>query len=367
MQSVLELSNVSVSFDTPYGEVEAVRDVSWCLNPGEVLAVVGESGCGKTVMVQSVMKLLPKNARLKEGKILVEGTDITHYGERQMRKLRASAFSMVFQDPMTSLDPTVPIGKQMVEAIKKHQKISTEAARAKAMELMRMVEIDDVEQRFHLQPHFFSGGMRQRCVLAMALASEPKVIFADEPTTALDVTVQAKILKLIRSLKEKTGVSFVFISHDLGVVAGVADRVAIMYAGKIVEIGTVEEVFYDPRHPYTWGLLSALPSLAKEGEMLRSIPGAPPTMIDLPKGDAFAVRNAYAMKIDYEEMPPMFKVTDTHYAATWLLDERAPEVAVPVVLPRNTKISEPPPLQALPEEQADRELQAPQPAYSPVL
>ncbi len=332
MQPVLELQNVSVSFDTPYGEVEAVRDVSWSLNPGEVLAVVGESGCGKTVMVQSVMKLLPKNCRYKAGTITVGGVDISNYRERQMRRLRSSAFSMVSQDPMTSLNPTIPIGKQMVEAIKKHQKISTADAKAKALELMRMVEIQDAEERFSLQPHYFSGGMRQRCVLAMALASEPRIIFADEPTTALDVTVQAKILKLIRDLKDRTGISFVFISHDLGVVAGVADRVAIMYAGKIVEIGTVEEVFYDPRHPYTWGLLGALPSLAVSGEPLRSIPGAPPTMIDLPKGDAFAVRNRYAMKIDYEEMPPMFRVTDTHYAATWLMDERAPAVEIPVHL-----------------------------------
>ena len=230
---------------------------------------------------------------------------------------------------MSSLNPTIPIGKQMVEAIKKHHKISTDEAKKRAKELMRMVQIDDVEERFHLQPHFFSGGMRQRCVLAMALASEPKVIFADEPTTALDVTVQAKILKLIRELKEKTGVSFVFISHDLGVVAGVADRVAIMYAGKIVEIGTAEEIFYTPRHPYTWGLLSALPAFADKGQTLQSIPGTPPTMIDLPKGDAFAVRNKYAMKIDYEEMPPMFQISPTHYAATWLLDSRAPIVYPP--------------------------------------
>lgn len=334
MQPVLQLSNVSVSFDTPYGEVEAVRDVSWSLNSGEVLAVVGESGCGKTVMVQSIMKLLPKNSKLKQGKIVVDGVDITHYKERQMRKIRANAFSMVFQDPMTSLNPTIPIGKQMVEAIKKHNKISTDEAKNRAKELMRLVEIDDVEERFHLQPHFFSGGMRQRCVLAMALASEPKVIFADEPTTALDVTVQAKILKLIRKLKEKTGVSFVFISHDLGVVAGVADRVAIMYAGKIVEIGTAEQIFYDPRHPYTWGLFSALPSLSSKGKMLQSIPGAPPTMIDLPKGDAFAVRNKYAMKIDYEEMPPMFQISSTHYAATWLLDPRAPRIQPPDQLQR---------------------------------
>ncbi|UWP58263.1 ABC transporter ATP-binding protein [Ruminococcus gauvreauii] len=325
MQPVLQVSNLSVSFDTPRGEVEAVRDVSWQLDAGEVLAVVGESGCGKTVMVQSIMKLLPENSKIRQGKILVSGEDITGYGEKQMRRLRSSEFSMVFQDPMTSLNPTIPIGKQMVEAIRKHRKISREEAKGIAVDLMRLVKIDDAKERFYLQPHYFSGGMRQRCVLAMAMASEPRVIFADEPTTALDVTIQAEILHLIRSLKEEKGISFVFISHDLGVVAGVADRIAIMYAGKIVETGTAEEIFYDPRHPYTWGLLGALPDFAKDGK-LETIPGVPPTMIDLPRGDAFAVRNKYAMRIDYEEMPPMFKITDTHYAATWLLDRRAPKI-----------------------------------------
>ena len=203
MQPVLQLTNVSVSFETPYGEVEAVRDVSWSLNSGEVLAIVGESGCGKTVMVQSIMKLLPKNSNLKQGEIVVDGEDITHYKERKMRKLRANAFSMVFQDPMSSLNPTIPIGKQMVEAIKKHHKISTDEAKKRAKELMRMVEIDDVEERFHLQPHFFSGGMRQRCVLAMALASEPKVIFADEPTTALDMRAPGRPGKRCTSMYAK--------------------------------------------------------------------------------------------------------------------------------------------------------------------
>lgn len=325
MQPVLDISNLSVSFDTPRGEVEAVRDVSWQLNQGEVLAIVGESGCGKTVMIQSIMKLLPSNSRIKQGEIKVAGENITGYNEKEMRRLRSSAFSMVFQDPMTSLNPTIPIGKQMVEAIREHKKISAKEAKEKALELMRLVEIDNPEERFFLQPHFFSGGMRQRCVLAMAMASEPKIIFADEPTTALDVTIQAKILRLIRNLSEQKNISFVFISHDLGVVAGVADRIAIMYAGKIVEIGTAEEIFCEPCHPYTRGLLHALPAYAKNGR-LESIPGAPPTMIDLPRGDAFAVRNKDAMRIDYEQMPPMFKITDTHYAATWLLDSRAKNV-----------------------------------------
>ena len=319
MQPVLQLTNVSVSFETPYGEVEAVRDVSWSLNPGEVLAIVGESGCGKTVMVQSIMKLLPKNSKLKQGEIVVDGQDITHYKERKMRKLRANAFSMVFQDPMSSLNPTIPIGKQMVEAIKKHHKISTDEAKKRAKKLMRMVEIDDVEERFHLQPHFFSGGMRQRCVLAMALASEPKVIFADEPTTALDVTVQAKILKLIRELKEKTGVSFVFISHDLGVVAGVADRVAIMYAGKIVEQGPVDDIFYEPAHPYTKGLLRSMPRVDAESyERLIPIEGTPVDMLNPPEGCPFAPRCEHCMKICLKKMPPYVEVGEKHRSACWL-------------------------------------------------
>ena len=204
--------------------------------------------------------------------------------------------------------------------------------------MLNLVGIDDPVYRFALQPHFFSGGMRQRCVLAIALASNPKILFADEPTTSLDVTVQAKILDLLLDIRDKTGISIVFISHDLGVVARIADRVAVMYAGKIVEIGTAEEVFYDPRHPYTWGLLAALPSNTKEGENLRSIQGMPPVMLDPPPGDAFAVRNEYALKIDYEEMPPMFQITPTHFAATWLLDERAPKVEPPISLKRSTSI-----------------------------
>ena len=336
MEPILELKNVSISFDTPKGEVEAVRGVNLSLQKGEILAIVGESGCGKTVLSQSVLKLLPKTSRIKNGQIIVEGEDITHFKEKQMRNLRGSVLSMVFQDPMTTLNPTVPIGKQVTESIIKHNKVSKEEAKQRAIEMLHLVGIDDPEYRFALQPHFFSGGMRQRCVLAIALASNPKILFADEPTTSLDVTVQAKILDLLLEIRDKTGISIIFISHDLGVVARIADRVAVMYAGKIVEIGTAEEVFYDPRHPYTWGLLAAHPSNTKEGENLRSIQGMPPVMLDPPPGDAFAVRNEYALKIDYEEMPPMFQITPTHFAATWLLDERAPKVKPPVSLGRRT-------------------------------
>ena len=338
MEPILQLKNLSISFDTPNGEVEAVRDVNLSLQKGEILAIVGESGCGKTVLSQSVLKLLPKNSRIKNGQIIVDGEDITNYKEKKMRNLRGSILSMVFQDPMTTLNPTIPIGKQITESILKHNKVSKEEAKRRAIEMLALVGIDDPVYRFALQPHFFSGGMRQRCVLAIALASNPKILFADEPTTSLDVTVQAKILDLLLDIRDKTGISIVFISHDLGVVARIADRVAVMYAGKIVEIGTAEEVFYDPRHPYTWGLLAALPSNTKEGENLRSIQGMPPVMLDPPPGDAFAVRNEYALKIDYEEMPPMFQITATHYAATWLLDERAPKVKRPISLKRSTNL-----------------------------
>jgi oligopeptide transport system ATP-binding protein len=332
MIPLLQLENLSLSFDTPEGEVQAVRGVDLTVKKGEILAIVGESGCGKTVMCQSVMKLLPKNARITSGKIVVDGTDITNFTEKEMRSLRGTAFSMIFQDPMVTLNPTMPIGKQITEAIHQHRNVSRDEAKARALELLDLIGIEDPVHRYDLQPHFFSGGMRQRCVLAIALASNPKIIFADEPTTALDVTVQAKMLNLLLEIRDRTGVAIVFVSHDLGVVARIADRVAVMYAGKIVEIGTAEEIFYDPRHPYTWGLMQALPSLAKEGQPLKSIPGMPPVLLDPPKGDAFAERNEYALKIDYETMPPMFQVTPTHSAATWLLDPRAPEIRSPISL-----------------------------------
>lgn len=332
METVLEVKNLSVSFDTKKGEVEAVRDVSFSVKKGEVLAIVGESGCGKTVMSQSVLKLLPRNSRIKSGQILVEGTDITNYKEKEMQRLRGTTLSMVFQDPMMTLNPTIPVGVQITEAILRHEKVSREEAKQRAIEMLQLVGIEDAAQRYRLQPHYFSGGMRQRCVLAIALALKPKLLFADEPTTALDVTVQSKILNLLLDLKEELGLSIIFITHDLSVAAKIADRVAVMYAGKIVEIGKAEEVFYNPQHPYTWGLLSSLPSLAKKGEQLKCITGMPPSLLHPPIGDAFARRNPYAMEIDYKEMPPMFEITPTHYAATWLLDKRAPKIARPQIL-----------------------------------
>ncbi|MCD7868205.1 MAG: ABC transporter ATP-binding protein [Clostridiales bacterium] len=337
-EPILNLENYAVSFYTPKGEVQAVRGIDLSVKEGEILCIVGESGCGKTVMCESVMKLLPPEAHIKSGRVTLCGTDITDYREKQMREIRGNLVSMVFQDPMMTLNPTIPIGKQITEALLKHKKMSRDEARARAVELLNLVGIEDGETRFFLQPHYFSGGMRQRCVLAVALAMSPRLLFADEPTTALDVTVEAKILDLLLDIRDKTRVAIVFISHDLGVVAKIADRVAVMYAGKIVEIGTAEEVYYDPRHPYTWGLLSSLPALAADGKSLRSIPGMPPQLLDPPPGDAFAERNEYALAIDYEQKPPMFKVTDTHYAATWLLDPRAPKITPPISLKKGSGI-----------------------------
>ena len=331
MGKLLEVNNLSVSFDAPVGEIEALRDVSFSLEAGEVLAIVGESGCGKSVLCKTIMKLLPKTAWIKSGSILVDGTDITGYRERDMQKLRGRLFSMVFQDPMTALNPTIPIGRQIAEAVLVHdRKLPAQEVRRRVLQLMELVDIQRPEERYGLYPYNFSGGMRQRAVMAIALASNPRILFADEPTTALDVTIQAQILDLLREVQAKLGTATVLVSHDLGVVARVADRVAVMYAGKIVEIGTAEEIYYDPRHPYTWGLMRALPAFSRGQDSLYTIPGMPPTLVDPPKGDAFACRNEYALAIDYEEMPPMFRVSDTHYAATWLLDPRAPKVEPPL-------------------------------------
>ena len=331
MEKLLEVKNLSVSFESPAGEVQAVRDVSFSLKKGEVLAIVGESGCGKSVLCKSIMKLLPASARIKKGSILVRGQDITNYKERDMQKIRGKIFSMIFQDPMTSLNPTIKIGQQIAEAILVHEKkITKEQVYQRAIELMELVGIERPQERFHLYPYNFSGGMRQRSVMAIALASNPDILFADEPTTALDVTIQAQILDLLREVQEKMGTATILVSHDLGVVARAADRVAVMYAGKIVETGTAEEVYYDPRHPYTWGLMRSLPAFSRGKNSLYTIPGMPPTLVNPPKGDAYACRNEYALGIDYEEMAPMFRITDTHYAATWLLDERAPKIIPPV-------------------------------------
>ena len=306
----MEVNNLSVSFKVEEGEVQAVRNVSFNLKKGETLAIVGESGCGKSVLCKSLMRILPYNGYIKNGEVLLKSGDLVKKSEKEMEDIRGKNISMIFQDPMTSLNPTISIGKQIAEAVIIHQGISKSEAKKRAIELIELVGIDNPEKRFKQFPHHFSGGMRQRIVIAIALACNPDVLIADEPTTALDVTIQAQIIDLIKDLQHKIGLSIIFITHDLGVVATIADRIAVMYAGKIVEIGTVEDIFYDPRHPYTWGLLGSLPTLDSQ--------------------DAFAIRNKNALKIDYEKEPPMFKINDTHSAATWLLHPDAPEVDVPV-------------------------------------
>ena len=330
MENILELKNLTVSIDSPMGKVEAVRGVSLALRPGEVLAIVGESGCGKSMLCRSIMKLLPRSARIEGGQIIANGADITGYSQRDMNRLRGKLFSMVLQDPMTALDLTQTVEAQIAEAVRVHSpRLDRQAVHRRVMELMELVGIPQPEKRGKLYPYHFSGGQRQRVVMAIALAAGPKILLADEPTTAPDVTVQAQILDLLKDIQHRLHTATILISHDLGVVARAADRVAIMYAGRIVEIGTAEEIYYDPRHPYTWGLMRSLPALAKGGE-LYTIPGMPPSLVHPPRGDAFACRNEYALAIDYEEAPPMFRVSDTHYAATWLLDERAPRVTPPI-------------------------------------
>ncbi len=328
----LDVKNLTVSFSTQAGKVHAVRDVSFSLYKGETLAIVGESGSGKTVTCRTLMRLLSRNASIDGGEILFEGRDILKVNERNMRQIRGNDIAMVFQDPMTSLDPTMRIGRQIEEVITLHRKVKRSEARKRMLELLQLVGIEEPERRSHQYPHEFSGGQRQRIVIAIVLACDPKILIADEPTTALDVTMQAQIIDLLKSLQRKLDTSIIFITHDLGVVANVADRVAVMYAGKIIEIGCSDEIFYDPRHPYTWGLLNSMPTLDTNLPSLYTIPGAPPNLLKPPAGDAFAPRNEYALEVDELYEPPMFQISDTHFAATWLLDPRAPKVEPPEIL-----------------------------------
>ncbi|WP_434735267.1 ABC transporter ATP-binding protein [Bacillus pumilus] len=332
-ERILEVKDLAISFKTYGGEVQAIRGVNFHLNKGETLAIVGESGSGKSVTSQAIMRLIPMPpGYFKRGEILFDGQDIVKKTEKQMQTIRGKDISMIFQDPMTSLNPTMKVGKQITEVLFKHEQISKEAAEKRAIELLELVGIPMPEKRIKQYPHEFSGGMRQRVVIAMALAADPKLLIADEPTTALDVTIQAQILELMKEIQQKVETSIIFITHDLGVVANVADRVAVMYAGQIVETGTVDEIFYNPKHPYTWGLLASMPSLDTDGGdegKLTAIPGTPPDLTNPPKGDAFALRSDYAMKIDFEQEPPMFKVSDTHYVKSWLLHPNAPKVEPP--------------------------------------
>ena len=330
---LLKIDNVSKHFRVSGGILKAVNGVSLEIKKGETLGLVGESGCGKSVTAQTIMKLNPMPpARIKYGTLTLGDIDIINTPEEDMQKIRGKEVSMIFQDPMTCLNPTMKVGKQIVEAIVHHQHLSKEEAQKKAIEMLKLVQIPNAEERANQYPHQFSGGMRQRIVIAIALACHPDVLICDEPTTALDVTIQAQIIDLLKSLKEEYGFSVIFITHDLGVVASIADKVAVMYAGEIIEYATVEEIFYEPCHPYTWSLLSSLPQLADDKGELFSIPGTPPSLYTPVVGDAFALRSDYAMQIDFEEKAPQFQVSDTHWAKTWLLHEDAPKVEKPAVI-----------------------------------
>ncbi|GGB57607.1 oligopeptide ABC transporter ATP-binding protein OppF [Lentibacillus populi] len=326
MEPLLSIKNLHVSFQTYAGKVKAVRGADISVKKGETLAIVGESGSGKSVTAKAIMGLLPvQNASIDDGQIEFSGKDLLTLKKREMQKVRGSEIAMIFQDPMTALNPTMKVGKQVIESAIKHRKLGKKESIELALDLFRLVGLPNPEARINQYPHEFSGGMRQRVVIAMALACNPKLLIADEPTTALDVTIQAQILDLLKRIQKKTGTSIIFITHDLGVVANVADSVAVMYAGKIVEKGTAEEIFHHPSHPYNWGLLKSMPTLNTKGE-LYSIPGSPPDMMDPPKGDAFAPRNEFALAIDYDEEPPMFQISDTHTAASWLLHPQAPKI-----------------------------------------
>ncbi len=327
----LEVKDLRVTFPTPAGAVQAVRGVSFTLQPGRTLALVGESGSGKSVTGRAILGLNPSRA-ISQGEILLDGQDLLQLSEDAMCPIRGRRIAMVFQDPMSSLNPIVRIGKQITEVMDLPRK----QAKEKALGLLREVGIRDPETCFRQYPFQLSGGMRQRIVIAIALASDPEILICDEPTTALDVTIQGQILSLLNRLKRQRGLSLLFVTHDFGVVANVADEIAVMYAGKIVEYGTAEEIFYDPRHPYTWALLSAMPDLSTSGR-LYAIPGSPPNMTHPPVGDAFAHRNPQALEIDFLEEPPVFPVSPTHWAATWLLDPRAPKAQMPQVLQQRLK------------------------------
>ena len=335
-QLILSVKDLNIKFNLRGKVLHAIRGIDLDIYHGEVLAIVGESGSGKSVFTKSFMGLLDANGSITSGTIDYYGADDGKSirlsdlkKEKDWLKVRGHEIAMIMQDPMTSLNPLKTIGDQIMEAVELHQGLKGKAAKEKTLEYLRDVGITDAEKRFDQYPHEFSGGMRQRVVIAIALACDPDLLICDEPTTALDVTIQAKILELIRSIQRERGISVIYITHDLGVVAKVADYVDVMYAGKIVETGTIDEIFYEPRHPYTWGLLSAMPDLDTADDRLYTIPGSPPNLLHEKQGDAFAPRNHYALNIDDEVDPPMFKISDTHYAATWLLDPRAPKVDMP--------------------------------------
>lgn len=327
---ILDINNLHVSFQTNHTEIQAVRGVHFTLREKETLAIVGESGSGKSVTAQSIMRLIAEPpGKIKRGSIMYRGQDLISKSNRYMSNIRGNEISMIFQDPMSSLNPTLKIGKQIYETIIRHKKVNKNTAMEQAINLLTKVGIPNPEKRMKQYPHEFSGGMRQRVMIAIALACNPKILIADEPTTALDVTVQAQILELLNDLQQQLSMSTIIITHDLGVVANIAHRVIVMYGGKVVETGTVEEIFYHPRHPYTWGLLSSVPKLDSKGKKLTAIDGTPPNIANLPKGCPFAPRCPHVMRICTDQNPQTIQISDTQEVACWLLDRQAPHMEIP--------------------------------------
>lgn len=332
MDKILDVKDLEVNFSTYGGHVNAVRGVSFCVNKGECVAIVGESGCGKSVTSKAIMGLIPSPpGKITNGSIMFNDTDLLKLSNKEMRKIRGSEIGMIFQDPMTYLNPTMTVGNQIREGILKHTDLTKSQAMEKVLEMIKLVGIPNPEKRIHQYPHELSGGMRQRIMIAIAMACNPKLLIADEPTTALDVTIQAQILDLMKSLQQKLNTSIILITHDLGVVANIADRVLVLYAGKVVESGSVDEIFYNPKHPYTWGLLKSSPRLdSKNKEKLASIDGTPPDLFSPPVGCGFCARCEYAMEICKCSYPATKKLGENHEVACWLLDERAPKVEAPL-------------------------------------
>lgn len=338
-EHLLEVKDLHVSFRNVVGEVQAVRGVDFYLDKGETLGLVGESGCGKSVTVQTIMRLNPEPpAVIKQGSIVYHGVDLAQLTDKEMRQYRGKEFSMIFQDAMTSLNPTTKIGKQMREMIRAHRNVSDAEAKEIIIRMLGMVGLPNPETVYERFPHTLSGGQRQRVMIAMAMSCNPSILIADEPTTALDVTIQAQILEVMNKLKQETGTSIIFITHNMGVVARMADRLAVMYAGQIIESGTAQDIFYRPQHPYTWGLLGSMPSLKGDvPERLLSIPGTPPDLFDPPKGCGFASRCEHCMNVCTKRVPPEHEVTPGHKVRCWLLDERCTKKVTPPVFGKEEK------------------------------
>lgn len=331
MEKLLEINNLKTSFFTHVGEVKAVGGVSFYLNKGEALGIVGESGSGKSVTMMSLMRLLADTGKVVDGEILFQGKDLTKISEKEMEKIRGNEIGMIFQDPLTSLNPVFTIGNQIMEPLLKHRGLKKKEAFDRAVQMLSLVGIPSPEKRMKQYPHEFSGGMRQRAMIAMALCCEPKLLIADEPTTALDVTIQAQILELMKDIKQKLNTSIILITHDLGVVADVCDRINVMYGGLIAETGSTRDLFYNPRHPYTWGLLNSIPNpKSTMREKLKPIEGQPPDLLKPPVGCPFAPRCDYAMRICEEQRPPLFQISPEHKAACFLNHPDAPKIKAPV-------------------------------------